>query len=145
MKKLFRKIEEKQNNNEIYFNSQIYDAYSKILDIFQSANKKLVIIDMYADKLILDIIKKLNINVIIITKSNNLLTNQDISKYNMQYHNLKVVFNNNFHDRYFILDNNIVYHCGASINRIGYKTFSINLINDKDVSLSLVSKVNSII
>ncbi len=141
----FKKFEEKRKDNEIYFNGQIYDAYSKIFEIFQSANKKLVIIDMYADNTILDIIKRLKINVIIITKSNNLLTNQDISKYNIQYHNLKVVFNNNFHDRYFILDNNIVYHCGASINRIGYKTFSINLINDKDLSLSLISKINSII
>ncbi|MBR2667143.1 MAG: ORF6N domain-containing protein, partial [Oscillospiraceae bacterium] len=52
-------------------------------------------------------------------------------KYNDQYDNLKVIFNNTFHDRYFILDDKMVYHCGASINRIGYKTFSINLISDE--------------
>ena len=49
-------------------------------------------------------------------------------KYNKQYHNLKILYTNTFHDRYFILDNNQVYHCGTSINRIGYKTFSITLI-----------------
>ena len=141
----FKKFEEKRKNSEIYFNGQIYDAYSKIFDIFKDATKSLVIIDAYADNTILDIIKRLNINVIIITKSNNLLTKQDIEIYNKQYHNLKVIFNNDFHDRYFILDNSIVYHCGASINRIGYKTFSINFINDKDVSNSLIIKVNKII
>ncbi|MBR1717973.1 MAG: ORF6N domain-containing protein [Bacilli bacterium] len=141
----FDKLEEKRNVNEIYYNGQIYDAYSKIKDIFKNATKKLIIVDSYADKTLLDIIKTLNVDVIIITKKNNLLTLQDIEKYNKQYHNLKVIFNNSFHDRYFIIDNKIMYHCGASINRIGYKTFSINLIGDKEAFNSLLDKVNTII
>ena len=119
----FQKIEEKKKVNEIYFNGQIYDAYSKIQEICKNANKSLLIIDAYADNTILDIIKRLKIEVAIITKPNSLLTSQDIEKYNKQYNNLTVMFNNTFHDRYFILDDEIVYHCGASINRIGYKTF----------------------
>jgi len=141
----FQKFEEKRKVNEIYFNGQIYDAYSKIQEIFQSANKELIIIDAYSDNTILDIIKRLNIDVIIITKKDNLLTNQDINKYNKQYHNLKVIYNNTFHDRYFIIDKREVYHCGTSINRIGYKTFSINLISDEEVCNALISKVNKII
>ena len=141
----FNKFEEKKKINEIYFNGQIYDAYSKIQDIFKSVTKRLIIIDAYADNTILDIIKRLNIEVTIITKKNNLLTDQDITKYNKQYHNLKVVFNNSFHDRYFLIDNKLVYHCGTSINRIGYKTFSINLISDEEVCNLLISKVNKII
>lgn len=145
LKESFGKIEEKKKINEIYFNGQIYDAYSKIQEIFKNATKRLIIIDAYADNTLLDIIKRLNIQVIIITKSNNLLTKQDITKYNKQYHNLKVVFNNDFHDRYFIIDKTQVYHCGTSINRIGYKTFSINLISDEDVCNSLINKVNKFI
>ena len=141
----FQKFEEKRKVNEIYFNGQIFDAYSKIQDIFKLANKRLIIIDAYADITILNIIKKLNVEVIIITKKNNLLTNQDIEKYNMQYHNLKVKYNNTFHDRYFILDEKAVYHCGASINRIGYKTFSINMISDEVVCNLLFDKINDII
>lgn len=141
----FQKFEEKKKVNEIYFDGQIYDAYSKIQEIFKTTTKKLIIIDAYADSTILDIVKRLNIEIAIITKFNNLLTQQDIIKYNKQYHNLKVIFNNSFHDRYFILDNHIVYHCSSSINRIGYKTFSINLINDSNVCNSLISKVNRII
>ena len=141
----FNKLEEKRKINEIYFNGQIYDAYSKIQDIFKIATKRIIIIDAYADNTLLDIVKRLNIDVIIITKSNNLLTKQDIERYNKQYHNLKVIYDNSFHDRYFIIDNSIIYHCGASINRIGYKTFSINIINDEEVRNSLINKVNKII
>ena len=109
------------------------------------ATKKIIIIDAYADNTILDIIKRLNIGTVIITKPNNLLTKQDITKYNKQYHNLKVIFNNDFHDRYFIIDNSTLYHCGASISRIGYKTFSITIMSDKEICNSLIDKVNKII
>ena len=138
------KFEEKRKVNEIYFNGQIFDAYSKIYEIFNIAKKELIIIDSYADNTILDIIKRLDIGVIIITKKDNLLTKQDIDKYNKQYHNLKVIYGNTFHDRYFILDKDIIYHCGASINRIGYKTFSITKINDYDICNVLIDKVRGI-
>ncbi len=78
----------------------------------------------------------------IITKPNNLLTMQDIAKYNGQYNNLTVKYDNTFHDRYFILDDKIVYHCGASINRIGYKTFSITKINDEEIKQLLIKRTN---
>lgn len=139
----FQKLDEQRKVSEIYFNGQIFDAYSKIYEIFCDAKKNLIIIDNYADNTILDIIKRLDVEVFIITKENNLLTKQDILKYNKQYHNLKVIFDNSFHDRYFILDNKEIYHCGASINRIGYKTFSITLINDEFVLERLLEKIKN--
>lgn len=141
----FQKLEEKRKDSEIYFNGQIYDAYSKILDIFKSAKKELIIIDAYADKTLLDIIKEVpNINVTIITKTPSLLSKTTIEKYNKEYHNLVIKYDNTFHDRYFMLDNSIVYHCGASINRIGYKTFSITKIGDKEVIAALITQINKI-
>ena len=140
----FNKLEDKKKTNEIYFDGQIYDAYSKILDIFKFAKSSLTIIDSYAYNVILDMIKILNISVLLITKSNSLLTNQDIERYNKQYHNLTIKYDNTFHDRYFILDNEVLYHCGASINRIGYKTFSINLIDDESIRKMLIDKINKI-
>ena len=138
------KLEEKRKVDEIYFNGQIYDAYSKILEIFKQATKTLTIIDVYADTTILDMIKRLNVEVVIITKDNHLITQQDITKYNEQSHNLKVHYDNTFHDRYFILDEKEVYHCGTSINRIGYKTFSITLIGDNDIGKSLIEKLKKL-
>ena len=137
----FDKLSEKRKANEIYYKGQIYDAYSKIIDIFNESKDELIIIDAYADKKILDMIKKLKSKVIIITKKNNLLSKADIQNYNEQYKNLKAIYDNTFHDRYFIIDNKEVYHCGTSINRIGHKTFSITLMNDEDITQPLINKI----
>ena len=141
----FNKLSEKRKNTDIFFNGQIYDEYSKIQNIFKTAKKELIIIDAYADNVVLDIIKRLDIKVTIITKPNNLLTKQDIEKYNKQYNNLKVIYDNTYHDRYFIIDDKEIYHCGTSINRIGYKTFSITLMNDEDSYIKIIDNVNKII
>ena len=145
LEETFQKFEEKRKVSDIYFDGQIYDAYSKILDIFNSAKEEIIIVDNYADKTLLDMVKDLHVKVTIITKKNNLLKEHMIEKYNKEYHNLTVKYSNIFHDRYFILDNEVVYHCGASINRIGYKIFSITLINDQDVSQLLIDKINKIV
>ena len=139
------KMQNKKVLNEIYYNGQIYDAYSKIIDIFYDSKKELIIIDSYADKSILDIISRLNVNVIIITKKNNLLKKIDIDKYNSQYNNLKVIFNDDFHDRYFVLDKKILYHCGTSLNRIGCRTFSINLISDNKLINNFIGEIEKIL
>lgn len=139
------KMQNKKVLNEIYYNGQIYDAYSKIIDIFYDSKKELIIIDSYADKSILDIISRLNVNVIIITKKNNLLKKIDIDKYNSQYNNLKVIFNDDFHDRYFIIDRKVLYHCGTSLNRIGCRTFSINLISDNKLINNFIGEIEKIL
>lgn len=145
LEETFQKFEEKRKVSDIYFDGQIYDAYSKILDIFNSAKEEIIIVDNYADKTLLDMVKDLHVKVTIITKKNNLLKEHMIEKYNKEYHNLTVKYSNIFHDRYFILDNKVVYHCGASINRIGYKTFSITLVADQDVSQLLIDKISKIV
>ena len=141
----FSKFESKRKVNKIYFNGQIYDAYSKILDILNKAKKELIIIDEYADKTVLDLIKNLKAKVILIVKNKSLITETDINKYNSQYDNLKIIYDDTFHDRYFIIDKDTIYHCGTSLNRIGNKTFSINILEDKVVKESLINKVNKMI
>ena len=141
----FSKFEEKKINNETYYKGQIYDAYSKILEIFKTSKKELIIIDRYADTKVLDMIKKLKVKVIIITKRNSLLTNQDIERYNSQYNNLKVVYSDDYHDRYFIIDKKDVYHSGTSINHAGSRTFSINKWEDKQVCNSFINNIQNIL
>ena len=140
----FDKLEEKKKVNEIFFKGQIFDSYFKIMEIFNSSKKELIIIDRYVDISILDMIKKINAKIIIIT-SKNRLTILDIDKYNKQYHNLRVIYNDSFHDRYFIIDRNIIYHCGTSINHAGSKTFSINILEDEFVKVSLINNILKII
>lgn len=135
------KLQNVKRNNEIFFAGQIYDAYSKIIDIFKCATKSIVIIDNYADKTTLDIISRLSVQVTLIVKKNTLLTKTDIKKYLVQYQNLTIIYNDDFHDRYFILDEEIVYHCGASINYAGNKTFSLSLLEDDFVKIKLIEKI----
>ena len=121
----FSKLEEKEKINHIFYDGQIYDAYSLLIDIFKDAEKEIIIIDNYADKSILDMITNLNVRVTIVTRKFNLLKDIDIKKYNNQYHNLKVIYSDKFHDRFIILDKKVLYHSGASYKDLGNKCFAI--------------------
>ena len=143
LQETFDKFEE--SKNQIFFDGQIYDAYSKIIDIMSIAKDELIIIDSYADKVILDMISKLKVKVIIITKTKSLLNKLDIEKYNKQYNNLSIIYDDTFHDRYFIIDRSIIYHLGTSINHIGSKTFSINILEDALVIELFINKIEKII
>ena len=143
LKNTFSSFDKKENT--IFFDGEIYDAYSKIVDIFKLAKESLVIIDGYSDKTVLDMISDLKVNITLITKNNKLLKKLDIEKYNKQYNNLKIIFNDTFHDRYFIIDNKTIYHSGTSINQAGRRTFSINKLEDIEIINALIEKVNKII
>ena len=138
----FEKLETKKN--EIYFNGQIYDAYSKILDILSEAKEEIIIIDGYADKSVLDMIRNPKVKVILIIKNCGNLKEQDILKYQEQYDNLHLIYDISFHARYIILDKKVFCHCGASLNHAGSKTFSINTLEDEMVKRSLLEKIAKI-
>ena len=138
----FEKLETKKN--EIYFNGQIYDAYSKILDIISEAKEEIIIIDGYADKSVLDMIRNTKVKVILIIKNCGNLKEQDILKYQEQYDNLHLIYDSTFHDRYIILDKKVFYHCGASLNHAGSKTFSINTLEDEMVQKLLIDKIGEL-
>ena len=138
------KMNEKEKVNSIFFDGQIYDAYSKIICILKLAKDNIIIIDSYADNKLFDIISKIDKKVTLIC-TNKLLKNIDLDKYYKQYNNLKIIYNNSFHDRYFILDNSILYHCGASINYLGHKIFGINKIEDDIMKNKLIAYVLNIV
>ena len=137
----FSKLEEKEKINHIFYEGQIYDAYSLLIDIFKEAKKEIIIIDNYADKSILDMITNLNVKVIIVTKKFNLLKDIDIKKYNRQYHNLKVIYSDKFHDRFIIIDKKVLYHSGASYKDLGNKCFAINKIKDDEYLENILIKI----
>ena len=137
----FDKLNEKEKINAIFYEGQIYDAYSLLIDIFKEAKKEIIIIDNYADKSILDMITNLNVKVIIVTKKFNLLKDIDIKKYNRQYHNLKVIYSDIFHDRFIIIDRKYLYHSGASFKDLGNKCFAINKIEDNEYLKNILKKI----
>ncbi len=119
---------------KIFFDGQIYDAYSLIIDIIQKAKHKILIIDNYIDASILKMLSKKNKNVevIILTLQNTNLNKLDINKFNKQYPTLKVAYTNKFHDRFIVIDNEKLYHIGASLKDLGKKCFAISIIEDDE-------------
>ena len=138
--KFNRVFNELQNNKEeefkqkIFFKGQIYDAYELIINIIKIAQNKITIIDNYIDDTILKMLQKKNKNVevSILTSQNSNLTKLDIKKFNEQYPTLRITKTNKFHDRFIIIDNKELYHCGASLKDLGKKCFGINKIDGKD-------------
>ena len=86
-------------------------------------------------------IKKISVPTILIVKTKTLLNSIDIKKYNSQYNNLKIIKADKYHDRYIIIDKKLVYHCGASLNYAGSKTFSINKLQDEMTINAIINKV----
>ena len=114
--------------SQLFFDGQIYDAYTLIQSLFETANKEIIIIDNYVDRTILDrlVVKKNNVQVIIYTSINSRLLGQDINTFNSQYGGLDVKYTSNVHDRYIIIDQSKLYHLGHSIKDLGKKVFSIS-------------------
>ena len=128
----------KEQNNHIFFEGQIYDAYSLMMKIFEKAKISIVIIDNYIDKNILDILSKTHKQVTLITNKYKI---EDYEKYKEQYNNITLVVNNSFHDRFIILDKKDLYHSGASFKDLGKKCFAITKIESKEILDSLLDKL----
>ena len=135
------------NNSEvkqnIFFDGQIYDAFSFIIGVIQKAKKELILIDNYVDINTLNLLckKKHGVDVVIATAGKGSLSAKDIANFNAQYPKLSVRTTTDFHDRFLILDKSVVYHIGASIKDAGKKSFGITKIEDTDLIQSLVNKV----
>ena len=134
--KVFNQLQQEGNiKQQIFFDGQIYDAYSIIVDIIKKANKKILIIDNYIDDSVLKMLtkKKNNVEVVILTSDKSNIQQIDIQKFNKEYPILKLAKTNKFHDRFIVIDNKEMYHLGASIKDLGKKCFGINRIEDMDI------------
>ena len=125
---------DKFNHNDIikkciFFESEFYDAYSLLLDIFNSSLEEIIIIDNYAGKELLDILKEINKKIIIVSKNINEILKK---KYESQYDNITFINNDLFHDRFIIIDKKKLYSCGASFKELGKRCFCIYENNDKE-------------
>ena len=133
--KVFDALQEdkKEFKQKVFFKGQIWDSYELIIAIIKKANKKIIIIDNYIDDTILKMLSKKNKNVevVILTSKNCNIAKLDMNKFNEQYPILKISITNKFHDRFIIIDNEEMYHCGASLKDLGKKCFAINKIREE--------------
>ena len=128
----------KEKTHHLFFKGQVYDAYSLLINILNKSNNEIIIIDNYIDKNILDVLRNINKKIILITDKYN---NKDYERYNSQYKNIKLIINNDFHDRFIIIDRKVLYHCGASFKDLGIKCFEISKIEDNDILINLMIKI----
>ncbi len=145
---LFNKFDRKENLKcKLFFNGEIYDAYSLLVDIIEKASDEIIIIDNYVDKVTLDILskKKVNVTVLLIAdKNKSKLTKTDIDKFNSEYPTSNIKYTNIFHNRFIILDKKELYHLGASLKDLGKKVFGITKIEDTDYLNNLINKIKDI-
>ena len=145
--KVFKYIEDHaESEQKIFFDGQIYDAFSLITSIIQKAQKEIILIDGYVDIDTLNILAKKNpgVDVKIYTYASAQLTNRDAANFNAQYPILTVKRTQVFHDRFIILDGKTAYHIGASIKDAGKKCFGISLINDSGLVAELLKRLKTV-
>ena len=134
--------EHKEDNQKIFFDGQIFDAFSLLIDIVGHAKKEIVLIDGYIDVITLNILAKKNagVDVFAYTLPSARISTQDINSFNAQYPTLTVKRTTAFHDRFLIIDGADGYHIGASLKDAGKKCFGINKIEGADVLKDIMKK-----
>ena len=145
--KVFQYIEDHaESEQKIFFDGQIYDAFSLITSIIQKATNEIILIDGYVDVDTLNILAKKNtgVDVKIYTYASAPLTNRDAANFNAQYPTLTVKKTQVFHDRFIILDGKTAYHIGASVKDAGKKCFGISLIDDPGVVTDLLNRLKTV-
>ena len=134
--KIFSEYSSKEYlKSKLIFENEIYDAYSFLLDILSKAKEEIIIVDNYCDKKVLDLVSKIGVKVVVISKNMNL---ELIDKYQKQYDNLTVINNESIHDRFIIIDKEIGYHLGSSIKDIGKKCSYIDMLEDEELDKLLI-------
>lgn len=143
--KIFDYISEHEEApQKVFFDGQIYDAFSLMTKLVSKAEKKLVIVDNYVDIGTLNILakKKTDVEAVIYTAKNTKLSEKDIDNFNRQYPILKVRYTGVFHDRFLIIDDACAYHIGASMKDAGKKCFAVSLIEDSRIVNDIVARLN---
>ncbi len=143
--KVFEYISDhEESQQKIFFDGQIYDAFSLLIDFIGGATKSIVLVDNYVDIGTLNILakKKTDVAVIVYTVKKTKLSEKDIETFNQQYPMLEVKYTGVFHDRFLIIDNEKAYHIGASLKDAGKKCFAISKINDSGVIYDILQRLD---
>lgn len=145
--KVFQYIDDhSESEQKIFFDGQIYDAFSFLISLIQKAKKEIILIDGYVDISTLDLLAKKSsgVNVKCYTYAGTQLSNRDIAQFNAQYASLAVKTTRMFHDRFLIIDGTTAYHIGASLKDAGKKCFGISLLTDPDIIKGLITKLQTV-
>jgi hypothetical protein len=131
---VFDALENKQTVPEqgIYFEGQIFDAYLFVSNLVRSAKKSIILFDNYVDDSILTLLDKRGntVKATVYTQKIDKKLHLDIQKHNSQYPPIEIKIIKTIHDRFLLIDENEVYHFGASLKDLGKKWFAFSRLND---------------
>lgn len=132
-----------ESAQKIFFEGQIYDAFSLIVELIQKAEWEIILVDGYVDIKTLNLLakKKEHVPVTVYTQKQTRLTKADCANFNAQYSPLEVKYVTTFHDRFLIIDRETAYHVGASLKDAGKKCFGISLIQDEKIVRDLLQRL----
>lgn len=129
VEQILKRLDNKTKNptQGIFFDGQIFDAYTFVSDLIRSAKKSIVLFDNYVDDTVLTMLdkRKSKVTATIYTQKIKQQLSLDLAKHNAQYQPIEVKQFDRVHDRYLCIDNT-VYHIGASLKDLGNRWFSFN-------------------
>ena len=131
------------HNNHIFYEGQIYDAYSLLIDILSKAKEEIIIIDNYAGKELFNITRNINVNINIKIYTKN-IDNISKKKYEKEYSNIEIISTDIFHDRFIIIDNKKLYHSGSSFKDLGKSCFAITKMDDDYILKELIKRLKEV-
>ena len=144
IEEVFRRLDEgnAKPKQGVFYNGQVYDAYTFVSDLIKSAKKRIVLIDNYVDETVLTLLDKRdnNVSAIIYTQQISRQFQLDIDRHNAQYAPIDVETFRLSHDRFLCIDDD-VYHIGASIKDLGKKWFGFSKMEILTPD-ELVEKIN---
>ena len=120
----------------IFFQGQIFDAYAKFESFIAQARQSIILIDNYIDLSVLERFTKKNagVQVTIYTYPQTPITAQDVQRFNAQYPLLEVKHTTAMHDRFLIIDNQTLYHIGASLKDLGKRCFAFDVFDSSFIA-----------
>ncbi|MGO1647826.1 MAG: ORF6N domain-containing protein [Sphingobacterium sp.] len=130
IEEIFKALESDKLYSEkgVFYNGQVFDAYTFVADIVRSAKSSIILLDNYVDDTVLTLLGKRNTNVTatIYTKTISSQLRLDVQRYNSQYPPIDVKIFSDAHDRFLIIDQTELYHIGASLKDLGKKWFAFS-------------------
>lgn len=130
IEEIFKALESDKLQSEkgVFYDGQIFDAYTFVADIIRSAERSIILIDNYVDDTVLTLLGKRgqSVSATIYTKSISNQLQLDLQRYNSQYPAIHIHTFAHAHDRFLIIDGTELYHIGASLKDLGKKWFAFS-------------------
>ena len=115
----------------VFYGGEIFEAYKFMTDLIKIANESIIVIDNYIDESVLTMLDKRKDGVVA-TICTDKISNQlklDLERHNKQYSAIEIQTVKDIHDRFVIIDNEDVFHIGASLKDLGKKLFAFSKLN----------------